>query len=464
MVNTEDTIGAVSSPAVPVGSTGRTIIRLSGPEAFAAAEELLEEPVGFVKNTVVDCKLCVDEGLAIDGRMYGFFGPASYTGQDLCELHIEAGAATVKTILAKLYRRVRPAGPGEFTQRAYLNGKLDLTQAEAVAQIVSSANAAQLQAAQVLLQGRFTETIRRVRQGLLDLLGRLEAGLDFSEEAIEFVTREDAGATVKELRQRLSDLLSGSVECERMIDLDAVGLAGLPNAGKSSLLNALLGKARSIVSETEATTRDVLTGVLPLERTDCVVFDCAGLLAEAKRRTIVDQMAHQASVEALRQAAVVVFCVDAAKNDVANDAAMLAQIGAGHVICVATKADCVGQGKLDQRLAALRDAFGTDFLAVSSQSGQGLTGLKSAIETQLLAMRSGDAEHQDRLTINARHRLRLQEAAGALDECAEEIEAESTEIAAMLLRQAVETLGGLERENIDEAILDRIFLRFCIGK
>jgi tRNA modification GTPase len=464
MINTNDTIAAVSSSAINVGSTGRTIIRLSGPEAFSVVQELLEGPIGLVRNHVVDCKLCVDSDLTIDAKLYCFFAPASYTAQDLCELHVEAGAATVKAILSRLYKRVRPACPGEFTQRAYLNGKLDLTQAEAVAQIVSSANATQLQAAQVLLRGRFTETIHGVREGLLDLLGRLEAGLDFSEEAIEFVTKEDAGAVVRQMRQQLEELLAGSVECERMIDLDAVGLAGLPNAGKSSLLNALLGRVRSIVSGTEATTRDVLTGVLALERTDCVVFDCAGLVIEARQQTILDRMAHQVSVEALRQAAVVVFCVDVAKDDTAEEANMLGQIGAKQVLYVATKADCVSDGERAAKLARLHEAFGADFLAVSSQAGQGLAMLKQAIELRLQAIRAGDVEHQDRLTINARHRLRLQEAAGALTECAEQIEAESTEIAAMLLRQAVETLGGLERENIDEAILDRIFSRFCIGK
>lgn len=464
MVNTNDTIAAVSSSAISVGSAGRTIVRLSGPEAFSAVQELLNEPVGLVKSRIVDCKLCLDSDLAVDAKLYCFFAGASYTGQDLCEIHVQAAPAIVKAVLGRLFSRVRPAEPGEFTQRAYLNGRLDLTQAEAVAQIVSSANSAQLQAAQVLLQGRFTQTIRQVREELLDLLGRLEAGLDFSEEAIEFVTREDAGAVVKALRQQLEHLLAGSVECERMIDLDAVGLAGLPNAGKSSLLNALLGRVRSIVSETEATTRDVLTGVLELENTDCVLFDCAGLLAEDKRRTVVDRMAHHASVEALKQAALVVFCVECTKEDITEDADMLRQIGAKHVLFVATKADRVDEADRAARLAGLSDVFGAEFTVVSSHTGEGLAALKTAIQSQLLHIRSGDAEHQDRLTINERHRLRLQEAVKAMAECAEEIEAESTEIAAMLLRQAVETLGGLERENIDEAILDRIFSRFCIGK
>jgi tRNA modification GTPase len=464
MININDTIGAVSTSAIPVGSAGRTIIRLSGPGAFSTVQDLLTEPLGLAGSRVVDCKLCVSKGLAVNGRLYSFIAPASYTGQDLCEIHIEAGAAIVKALLNRIYKQVRPAGPGEFTQRAYLNGKLDLTQAEAVAQIVSGANAAQLQAAQVLLQGRFTETIHHVREGLLDLLGRLEAGLDFSEEAIEFVTRQDAGAIVKALRQRLSDLLASSVECERMIDLDAVGLAGLPNAGKSSLLNALLGRVRSIVSQTEATTRDVLTGVLALESTDCVVFDCAGLLNEARQQTLVDRMAHQASVEALRQAALVVFCVDSTKTDTAEDAEMLRRIGAESVIHVATKADRVSAAESAATLARLNDTFAAQFLAVSAQSGQGLETLKKTIQLRLLTLRAGDAEHQDRLTINERHRLRLQEAVDTLAECAAEIDAESTEIAAMLLRQAVETLGGLERENIDETILDRIFSRFCIGK
>jgi tRNA modification GTPase len=464
IIEMEDTVAAVSTALAETGSAGRAIIRVSGPGAFKAVSVLLIEPVRFEPNRIVDCRIRPNEQLALDAKLYCFREPHSYTGQDLCEIHIEAGAAALELLTAALFRQARPAGPGEFTQRAYLNGKLDLTQAEAVAEIISSANAAQLGAAQRLLEGRFAETIGRLRDAMLELLGKLEAGLDFSQEEIEFVTHDEAARLVTAYRQQLEGLLNGSIQCERMIDLDSVGLAGVPNAGKSSLLNALLGKARSIVSEQEATTRDVLTGVLRLKRLDCVLFDCAGLMPPERQRTVVDQLSHAASLEALNSAALVVFCMDASKEDVTPDMMMRKQITASRVIYVATKADLAGPHEADERCQRLSRQLGAEVLMTSARTQAGLDALKDRVEAGLLALRAGDAERQDRLAINQRHRNRLEEAIKALDDCAEEISSDADEVAAMFLRQAYETLGGLEHENVDEAILERIFSRFCIGK
>lgn len=460
----DDTIAAVSTAVLAPGAAGRTIIRISGPEAFKMTTSLLSRPARLVRNRLTHCRLRIEEELDLAGVIYCFAEPHSYTGQDLCEVHIEAAAPAIEPLMEQVYKKARPAGPGEFTQRAYLNGKLDLTQAEAVAQIISSANAAQLDAAQRLLAGRFSETIGAIRDGMLDLLGRLEAGLDFTEEDIEFVSGGQARAAIAGFKTRIEGLLNGSIRCERMIDLDSVGLAGLPNAGKSSLLNALLGRQRSIVSEQEATTRDVLTGVLELQHLDAVLFDCAGLMPSERQTTPIDRLSHNASLQALSAAAVVVFCVDAAKENISADAEMRRQITAGQVICAATKTDLLTHAERPGRLEKLNSAFGQEFLATSAQTGEGLEALKDRIETTLLARRSNDTERQDRLAINERHRRRLQEAVKAMDDCAEEIDNEAEEVAAMFLRQAYEVLGGLEHEDIDESILERIFSRFCIGK
>ncbi|MHC5083360.1 MAG: GTPase, partial [Planctomycetota bacterium] len=342
--------------------------------------------------------------------------------------------------------------------------KIDLTQAEAVAEIVSAANTGQLAAAERLLHGRFSDTIGIIRERIVDLMGHLEAGLDFSEEDIEFISKDDALVQIHRLKSELTDLLEGSIRCERMIDLDSVGLAGVPNAGKSSLLNALLGTQRSIVSDTEATTRDVLTGVLSLDQLDCVLFDCAGLLAEDKQTELVDQLSHQASLTALNTAAVVMFCVDLSRSDITADLQMHQQIDSSSVIFIATKSDCLDQSIVAKNLHKLSQAFGNEFLLTSTQTGQGLGALKSRIQEALIALRAGDAEHADRLTINQRHQQRLTEAVKTLGESADEITGDSAEIAVMLLRQTYELLGTLERENVSETVLDRIFSQFCIGK
>jgi len=463
-LNIDNTIAAVSTATVPAGTAGRSIIRICGPVAFDALSKIATPSEPIRKNRIISCVVHVDNDLDIDGLLYAFYQPHSYTGQDLAELHLDACGAVIETILEKLYQSVRPAAPGEFTQRAFLNGKMDLTQAEAVAEIVSAANTTQLAAAERLLHGRFSDTIAQLRTRIIELLGRLEAGLDFSEEDIMFVSAADALKEVDSIRQQLTDLLDGSIRCERIIDMDSVGLAGRPNAGKSRLLNAMLGHSRSIVSGIEATTRDVLTGLLQLEQMDCVLFDCAGLLDESRQNTRINQLSHEASLAALNTAAIVLFCIDAGKWDFEAERQMRQQITAETVLFVMTQIDTVPPEQIARQQTQLQSLFGAEFLPTSAATKEGLEPLKKQIQAELLRLRSADTEYESRHTINQRHEQKLAEAIKLLGEASNEVEAESTEIAAMLLRQGYELLGGLETEDISETILDDIFSRFCIGK
>jgi len=464
MLDIDDTIAAVSTATVPVGTAGRSIIRICGPDVFDVLKKTVTTSESIQRNHITSCVVHVDTDLDVAGWLYAFLQPHSYTGQDLAELHLDVCGAVIETILEKLYQFVRPAAPGEFTQRAFLNGRMDLTQAEAVAEIVSAANTTQLAAAERLLHGRFSDTIATLRSRIIELLGRLEAGLDFSEEDIVFISTADALTEVDSIRQQLADLLDGSIRCERIIDMDSVGLAGVPNAGKSRLLNAMLGHSRSIVSGIEATTRDVLTGLLQLEQIDCVLFDCAGLLNKSQRDTTINQLSHEASLAALNTAAVVLFCIDAGKQDFEAERQMRQQITAETVLYMMTKSDTVTPEQAARQQAKLQSAFGAEFLVTSAATGEGLEPLKKRIQTELLRRRSSDAEYESRHMINQRHEQKLAETIKLLGEASHEVKAESTEIAAMLLRQGYERLGGLETEDISETILDDIFSRFCIGK
>ena len=224
---------------------------------------------------VISGKLAIDNELEIDAQLYLFPAPHSYTGDDVAELHIQTNSAVVETLMGSFFSRgFRMAGPGEFTARAYLAGKIDLAQAEAVNEIVVSSNTFQLAAAEKLLSGRLAEATAKIQSELMDCLSLIEAGLDFSGEDIEFVTRDQAEKRIFGIKTELESLLAGSIRSEAIIDLPAVGIAGAPNAGKSSLLNKLLGEERSIVSHKRKTTRDVLTGLLSLAHCRCVLFDC----------------------------------------------------------------------------------------------------------------------------------------------------------------------------------------------
>jgi len=275
-----------------------------------------------------------------------------------------------------------------------LNGKIDLAQAEAVNEIIVSSNRFQLAAAEKLLSGRLSETTAKVRSTMMDCLSLIETGLDFSGEDIELITRPEAIERLGRIEEQLKELLSGSISYESVIDLPAVGVAGAPNAGKSQLVNKLLGTERSIVSHRRKTTRDVLTGLLTLAHSRCVLFDCAGLISEPDN--ILDELAQQAAIEALRNSSVVVFCVDVSKADWPEDISIRKLAKANVLIPVATKCDLLSEGALAKRLTELNGLFGAKFLATSAKSGTGIGLLRETIDKKNIELLSGSAAAQSR--------------------------------------------------------------------
>ncbi len=450
-MNLSDTIVAVSS--APGGF--RSIVRLTGPRAIAAARQVFTPHDAWQSAGVMAGSIALDADLRIEGHLYLFVAPHSYTGDSLAEIHLEASKVLVETLVEKfLGQGLRPAGPGEFTARAYLNGKLDLAQAEAVNEIIAGSNRFQLDAAERLLSGRLSQQIHTIREGLLDCLSLIEAGLDFSEEPIEFISTEQALERLGAIRSDLESLLAGSIRYESLIDLPAVGIAGAPNAGKSSLLNALLGQDRSIVSDQRKTTRDVLSGLFTTERCQCVLFDCAGLLVSPEG--ILDRLAQQAAIEALRHCQAILFCVDATKSDLSEDLAVLKLIESRPTVYIATKCD------LPSHLGNLQRSFGTEFLPTSAHTQEGLDELKRRVEDVLCGAPPQDGN--DAIALTTRHKQVVGDALETITQASSEIEQGSEETAAAMLRAAYEALSDIETQPVDEQLLDRIFGRFCIGK
>jgi tRNA modification GTPase len=461
----DDTIAAVSSPSLLPGQAGRTILRISGPKAFEIVNCKLtidNLPIAH-KRGIYPFRIHLPDGVWADGMAYCFIAPASYTGQDLVELHLLAAVPVAEQVYQQILNAgVRQAGPGEFTQRAYLNGKFDLSQAEAVMHIVAAGSQSQIAAAQQLLSGGLAVKTAQISNGLLELLSLLEAGLDFAEEDIEFISSRQACDKITALTSKIQNLLDGTVRCEELMDLPSVGLAGLPGAGKSSLMNALTASQRSLVSDSQATTRDVLTELLELPGGRCILFDCAGLKDQSTDP--LDQLANQAALGALQSAAAVIFCVDMTSHAWQNAAALFRQLGAKTCIAIGTKADKLDKHQIQQSHQKLKDLFGIDFLITSANHGDGLESLKNKLAETLLSALSGRDEADPQIAINLRHRQRLESSLKQLTQAAEEINNGNSEVAALLLRQTRQELAGLEHEHIDERILDVIFSKFCIGK
>ncbi|NLZ07587.1 MAG: GTP-binding protein [Phycisphaerae bacterium] len=455
-----DTIVAVSSAAGGL----RSIVRITGPDALTPCQRVFTDPIALRTNGILSGPVSIAPGVTVHGRLYLFFAPHSYTGETLAELHIYASPVLVATLVQNLLATgLRAAGPGEFTARAYLNGKMDLAQAEAVNEIVAGSNRFQVEAAERLLSGRLTATTRAVHSALVDCLSLIEAGLDFSTEDIAFIGPREAVGRLDRIKSNLEGLLSGSIRYESLIDLPSVGIAGAPNAGKSSLLNAMLGHERSLVSDRPRTTRDVLSGLLATDRLQCVLFDCAGLLTAPE--SILDRLAQQAAIEALRRCQVVIFCVDAAKPDIREDLAIRALIRPETVLYVATKADLLNPADSQRAVETLAQAFAGPFLAVSALTGQGLRQLQDLIARSLSAGPQAAArEGHDAVALTARHRQAVSEAIANLDQAMVQIEQGAEEVAAAMIREACQALSEIEQQPIDEQILDRIFSRFCVGK
>jgi tRNA modification GTPase len=466
MYGLEDNVIAVSSPT----SDGRVIIRLSGPQAFDKVNLFFIPKLERQGASIFYGTVAVVDGLDVEAKVYCFCAPHSYTGQDLVEIHFDGSRCITEALLAELLGSgARPAQAGEFTARAFLNGRLDLTQAEAVNEVIVASNRLQLAAAQKLLDGRLSRQLEQIRSSVLDCLSLLEAGLDFSGEGIEFITTDEAVERLNGQRGRLLELLDGSIVNESIIDLPSVGIAGAPNAGKSSLLNSLLGVERSIVSPHRKTTRDVLTGLLSLADCSCILFDCAGLVLFSDN--ILDRLARSAAVSALQKASLVLFCVDMSKSDWSEDLQVRQMVEADRLVMVAAKSDLVKETRLSRRLVELEKTFGSDFIATSTKTGSGIELLKKHITSEILEL--GVGGRGDRtftegpagaVALTARHKQAVKDAIEQIDEAIQQLQLGSSEVSTMMLRAAYQGLLDVEQQGVDERILQQIFSRFCIGK
>ncbi len=467
MHDSGDTIAAVSSSAL----TGRVIIRLSGDQAIDICSSVLDAPIQ-PKPGIACRNAKIAKGVYVKALVYVFIAPKSYTGQNCVEIHIESNPPVTQAFLECLFTAgAVQAQPGQFTARAYLNGKIDLSQAEAVNEIISGSNHYQLDAAQKLLAGRLSKRTEQLANDILDCLSLLEAGLDFSHEDIEFITNDQAARKLQVIQENLKDMLKGPISYETLIELPSVGIIGASNAGKSSLLNTLLGKQRSIVSHECHTTRDVLTARLSLKNTECILFDCAGVTVEPV--STLEELARRAVYDAIAHAEFVLFCVDMNKSDWSEDLTIWKivsrAVNESSIQALATKADIAkDQNKYLGKLCKL---FKVQFTAVSSKTSVGIEKLRKTLDARLLEKAGMKNTGQNIITdapdpslVNIRHRQTITHAIENIDHAIDQLRSGSEDIAAMLLRAAWQGASMIERESFDEQVLDAIFGKFCIGK
>ncbi len=454
----DDTIAAI---ATPLGEGGLAVIRISGPQALAVAERCFtplgktaQKPSVALSHTIHYGRV-VREGRTVDEVMLAvMLGPRTLTREDVVEITCHGGLLPAKLVLdAVLAAGARLAEPGEFTRRAFLNGRIDLTQAEAVADVIHSRTELALAAANEQLAGKLSQRINVLRDEMVRTLAHVEAHIDFPDEDIAPDTRRQLIERLERGVAFIDELLRTSREGQILRRGIRAAIVGRPNAGKSSLLNQLLGRERAIVSAIPGTTRDTIEETANIRGLPVVFVDTAGLRESGDE---IEAEGMRRSREALSQAELVLHVLDNSEPLTKSDEVYLAEFAGKRRILVRNKMDLPELLKLPEAAAART-------VKVCALTGQGIEGLKDAIK-ELVWAGEIRAEMLE-VMINSRHQEALGRAREATERTLAGLRSDQTlELVAMELRIAVNAVGEIVGKTATEDILDSIFSQFCIGK
>lgn len=465
-----ETIAAIATAVVPQqGSVG--IVRMSGKDALAIAHTLFHAPgrqvweshrilYGYVRHP--QTQQVVDEALLLIMQ-----APRSYTREDVVEFHCHGGIIPVQQVLQLCIEQgARLAQPGEFTLRAFFNGRLDLTQAESIADLVGSRSPQAAQAALAGLQGKLAVPIRQLRATCLDILAEIEARIDFEEDLPPL---DEAGvvAQIEQILAEVTRILATADQGELLRTGLKVAIVGRPNVGKSSLLNAWSRSDRAIVTPLPGTTRDVVESQLVVGGIPVQVLDTAGIRETADQ---VEKIGVERSRRAAQAADLVLLTIDASTGWTAADEEIYQQVQHRPVILVINKIDLVEEGerntlqsKIQVALKAQQRCSPKSQILAAAAHNQGIDTLEKAI---LEAVHTGNLKAADLdLAINQRQAAALTRAKTSLQQVQETIAQQlPLDFWTIDLRGAIQALGEITGEEVTESLLNRIFSRFCIGK
>ncbi|MEI3802356.1 MULTISPECIES: tRNA uridine-5-carboxymethylaminomethyl(34) synthesis GTPase MnmE [Chitinophaga] len=452
----DDTIVAV---ATAPGLGAIAVIRLSGPDTYAIcnglfpAKDLLQQA-----SHTLHFGNIVSNGHIIDEVVVSLYkGPRSYTGEDVIEISCHGSPYIQQQIIdATIKAGARLAKPGEFTQRAFLNGKLDLTQAESVADLIASNSAASHQTAMQQMRGGFSKELHALREQLITFSALIELELDFSQEDVEFADRTglytlvtNATGVVKHLIDsfRMGNVIKNGVN---------TAIVGKPNAGKSTLLNTLLNENRAIVSDIAGTTRDTIEEILNIDGILFRLIDTAGI---RESLDTIESIGVQKTMEKIREAGVVVYLFDVnelTETDIRNQINAFESQSVNYLL-VGNKTDITGEAAIRNKFAGI-----PEILFISAKNHAHIQDLKDALVHKVLA---GDVNTEDTIITNARHHAALQEVLKSLQDVKQGMDnGLPGDLLALDIRLCLHYLGEITGEVTNEDRLDYIFSKFCIGK
>ena len=453
-----DTIAAISTPP---GRGGIGIVRLSGPQAASIAAQLvsLRQPLEHARARLADVLDVAGAGAGRTGRIdqalvTWFAAPNSYTAEDVVEIAAHGSPVVLELLLRRsLDLGARLAEPGEFTQRAFLAGRLDLTQAEAVRDLIEAQTLTQVRQAASQMGGALSRRVQPVKQSLVELIALLEAGIDFAEDDIDVTPAAEIAQRIGELTPALAALAASFARGRIVHDGLTLAIVGRPNVGKSSLFNRLVERERAIVTATPGTTRDTVTERISLDGIPLELVDTAGL-RESLREDLeeAEQLGIIRSREALADAALVLVVLDATQPLNDEEHRLLAAVEGRPTVIVLNKCDLAPSANIAQELLVLR---------TSALTGEGIPELRERI----LALATGGAASEPGMLTSLRHHQAITTALAALGDAAKaNANAIPHEMILLDLYRALWALDSLTGQTTSDDILNLIFSTFCIGK
>lgn len=456
MTPSEETIAAV---ATPVGRAGIGIVRISGPRAVEIAEKIFKAKSGVrrfqPRRLYLGRIFDPASGEDLDEVLLSFMkAPRSYTREDVVEINSHSGYLLLSKVLQIILDQgARLANPGEFTLRAFLNGRMDLTQAEAVVDLINAQSERGLHLASEQIGGSFAQEIEKLRLAVIDILSLAEVSIDFPDEEVGPVDQALAGR-IEEALSKVRSLLQAHARKRVWIDGVKTVIAGRVNAGKSSLLNRLLEEERALVTPVPGTTRDFVESTVTIEGLPLRLIDTAGF---RKTKNEVEKAGMSLSEKKLSEADLVLLVLDQARPSADEDLALLQRVRAGKALVVLNKID------LPAKLSAPPEGWGLPVARISALTGEGIDPLRRAIRACILeGGMEADASHA---APNLRHKGLLTEASEFFESAAKGAREQAPmELVAVDLKSGLDALDEILGKRTSGEILDRIFSQFCLGK
>lgn len=455
-----DTIAAIGTA---LSNSGISIIRISGKDSLNIIRKIFVSNSKIMPNNIIYGKI-VENGKVVDTVLVSYFkNPKSYTGEDVCEINCHGGVQITKEILQLVLENgARLAEPGEFSKRAFLNGKMDLTKAEAVINLINSKNTTQARIAANNLEGDLYKKIKEVREELIELMAHIEVSVDYPEYDYDEVENDNVISLLNKKIIEINNILSTYEQGKYIKDGVNVVILGKPNVGKSSLLNTLSRSQKAIVTEIPGTTRDVIEERINIGNIILNLSDTAGI---RKTDDFVEKIGVKRSIEKIDEADLVIYLLNVESDIDDEDKEILSKIQNKGIklITVINKIDKGQKLKFDSILDELKRFGVNEVIKMSVLNNEGIDELKNKIEE---IFNTNDLDFENELIItNERHRDLLNKSKEYLEVAKKEIEDnEPIDIVSIVIKNATKSLGEIIGADVNQDIVNKIFEKFCLGK